>query len=57
MSEPQTHPESKRAGTGLARRGILAGAAALLAGVLARASERVAQAANGDALIIGTPGP
>src|SRR4051812_34638748 len=42
-----------RIGEGVARRGLLAGAAALVAGVLAKASERVAQGANGDVLTAG----
>ena len=41
-------------GEHLARRGVLAGAAALVAGALAKASERVARAAgNGAALTMG----
>ncbi|HLH21988.1 MAG TPA: hypothetical protein VK066_05670 [Chloroflexota bacterium] len=45
--------QRRRAGRGVARRGVLAGVAAIVAGWLAKASERVAQAADGGNLIIG----
>jgi hypothetical protein len=49
MNEQQVQPTR----TSVARRGVLAGVAALVAGVLGKSREEVAQAANGDPLVIG----
>jgi hypothetical protein len=45
--------QGQRTGGTVARRGLLAGAAALVAAVLAKASQQAARAANGDAWVIG----
>src|SRR5690349_4600164 len=49
MQDAQQDPARRH----LARRGILAAASAVVAGLLAKASERVAGATDGSALIVG----
>src|SRR4051812_8530060 len=52
MDEQQVVPRGVGMGRQWRRRGLMAGAGALVAAVLARASERVAQATDGAALIV-----
>src|SRR4051794_41985898 len=54
-SSPNEANERRPASNHWRRRGLLAGVATLVAGAVARASAKVAEAADGQAVVLGSP--